>query len=49
MNLGVLHAALSVVIVEKGKYIIERLLWIVQDVSKCPALTILKEIATGND
>jgi hypothetical protein len=47
VDLGLLHAALSVFAVEEVKYSVERLLRIIQHVSECPALTILKEVVTG--
>ncbi|MBC8868407.1 MAG: hypothetical protein H8E44_03265 [Planctomycetes bacterium] len=49
MNLGFHHATLSVFIVEEIEYVVERLLWVVQHVSECPALTILKKTLTGDD
>jgi hypothetical protein len=49
VNLGFFHATLSVFITEEVEHIVERLIWIIQHVSKCPALTILKKIVTGDD
>ena len=48
VKLGFLHAALSVVVVEKREDIVERLLGIIQHVGECPALTVLKEVLTGD-
>jgi len=49
MNLRFHHATLPVLIVEEVEYVVERLFRIVQHVSKCPALTILKKTLTGDD
>jgi hypothetical protein len=49
VDLGFLHAALSVFAIEEVEYGVERLLRIIRHVSKCPALTILKEVVTGED
>jgi hypothetical protein len=49
VDLGFLHAALSVFVIEEVEYGVKRLLRIIRHVSECPALTILKEVVTGED
>jgi hypothetical protein len=48
MNFGFLHPTLPVVTVEEVDYVVERLLGIIQHVSECPALTIIKKSVTGD-
>jgi hypothetical protein len=48
MNLGFFHATMSAFSIEEVEHIVERLLGIIQHVSKCPALTVLKETLTGD-
>jgi hypothetical protein len=47
MNLGSLHAALPIFVIEEVEYSVERLLGIIHHVSERPALTIPKEIVAG--
>ena len=39
-----LHAPLPVLIVKELEHFVERLLWIVHDIGKCPALTVFEEL-----
>jgi len=48
MDFGFLHATLPVSIIEEVEYSIERLLGIIRHVGECPALTVLKKIATSD-
>jgi hypothetical protein len=47
MNLGSLHAALPIFVVEEVEYSVERLLRIIHYVSECAPFTIPKEIVAG--
>jgi hypothetical protein len=49
MNLGFHHAALTSWVVEELQHRVERLLGILQYVSECPALTVLKKMVAGQD
>jgi hypothetical protein len=49
MNLGFFHATMPAFIIEEVEHIVERVLWIIQHVSECPALTVLKKTITGDD
>jgi hypothetical protein len=49
MDFGFLHTALSVFTIEEVEYSVERLLGIIQHVSECPGLTILKKTVTRDD
>ena len=44
MNLGFRHAMLPSFVIEEIDYRVEWLLWVVQHIGKCPALTVLKKI-----
>jgi hypothetical protein len=48
MNLGFFHATLPPFVIEEVEHIVERLLRIIQHIGECPALTVLKKVATGD-